>query len=278
MEAVKKLALDATKKEFEVKKERKQLFQYAQAHQRYDWVEQLAQLQFQRAILLMKEVRQDRKEYAKNIRLGRKVEAFKVIKKYGVDFVADDDGATGFMVALHHGHEVMINEFIQLRASLLVKDKLDKTVANYLLSGYLLNIVQKKQTASLSILNRFWRLVNPHSLAYETSNRKFQVNSHSMVYFLLVLMRSVDDINHNKAIYMKGKPEEKKITAFTMDDMVHYAALVPDDILPPYRKNRQYINSVLSSNEIGRQDFTNCKMAFARVERGVYVVNINIRW
>jgi hypothetical protein len=278
LEVVKNLALDPAKKEFEVKKERKQLFQYAQAHQRYDWVEQLAQLQFQRAIVLMKEVRQDRKEYAKNIRLGRKVEAFKVIKKYGVDFVTDDDGATGFMVALHHGHEVMINEFNQLRASLLVKDKLDKTVANYLLSGYLQNIILKKQTASLSILNRYWRLVNPHSMAYETSNRKFQVNSHSMVYFLLVLMRSVDEINHKRAIYRKGKPEERKLTAFTMDDMVQYTGFVPDDILPTYRKNRQYINSVLSSNEISRQDFTNCKMAFARVERGVYVVNYNIKW
>ena len=226
----------------------------------------------------MKEVRQDRKEYAKNIRLGRKVEAFKVIKKYGVDFVTDDDGATGFMVALHYGHEVMINEFIQLRASLLVKDKIDKTVANYLLSGYLQNIILKKQTASLSILNRYWRLVNPHSMTYETSNRKFQVNSHSMVYFLLVLMRSVDEINQHKAYYRKGKPDEKKMTCFTMDQMENLSGLVPDELLPSYRKKRQYINSVLSSNEISRKEYPNCKMAFVRIDRGVYVVNYNIKW
>lgn len=54
LETILLLALDRTKKEHEVKKERKQLFQFALHHQRYDWIEQLAQLQFQRAILYMK--------------------------------------------------------------------------------------------------------------------------------------------------------------------------------------------------------------------------------
>ena len=61
-------------------------------------------------------------------------------------------------------------------------------------------------------------------------------------------------------------------------DMVKYAELIPDVILPAYRKNRQYINSVLSSNEINREEFSNCKMAFSRVERGIYVVNPLINW
>jgi hypothetical protein len=91
-------------------------------------------------------------------------------------------------------------------------------------------------------------------------------------------MRSVDEINHKRAIYRKGKPEERKLTAFTMDDMVHYAGLIPDEILPLYRKNRQYMNSVLSSNEINRFEFPNCKVAFTRIDRGVYVVNNNIKW
>ena len=65
---------------------------------------------------------------------------------------------------------------------------------------------------------------------------------------------------------------------FIMDHMVQYAELVPDEILPPYRKKRHYINSVLSSNEIGRGEFSNCKMAFSRVQRGIYVVNPLIKW
>jgi hypothetical protein len=91
-------------------------------------------------------------------------------------------------------------------------------------------------------------------------------------------MRSVDEINQHKAYYRKGKPEEIKMSCFPMDVIVTSAELIPDDILPPYRKNRQYLNSVLSSNEISRKEFPNCKMAFIRIERGVYVVNYNIKW
>ena len=66
----------------------------------------------------MKELKQDRKEYIKDIRLGRKTEALRVVKKYGIDFRADDEGATGLMLALYHGQDELIPELIQLRASL----------------------------------------------------------------------------------------------------------------------------------------------------------------
>lgn len=279
LETIKQAALDPGKKEKEVKKERKQLFQYAHAHQRYDWIEQLAQLQFQRAIALMKEVKQDRKEYSKSIRLGRKPEALRVIKKYGADFRADDNGATGLMLALYHGQDELISELLKLRVSVLLKDKSDQIGANYLLSGILQNIIQRKpQTATLPTLVRFWRLINPNSLTYETFNRQFQANSHSMVYFLIMLMRCLDEIHPKKAIYQKGTPDEKTTAFFNMDDMVSYAALMPDEILPPYRKKRQYINSVLSSNEINRAGFPNCKMTFTRIQRGTYVLNHKINW
>ena len=279
LEMIKQLALDPSKKENEVKKERKQFFQYALAHQRYDWIEQLAQLQFPRAMTLMKELRQDRKEFVKNIRLGRKAETLKVIKKYGIDFRADDEGATSLMLALYHGQSELVSELLRLRASLLIKDRQDKSSVNYLLTGYLQNIIQQKpQTATIATLYRFWRLINPNSLTYETYNRQFQVNSHSMVYFLIILMRCLNELHPEKAIYKKGAPDEKIMAFFNMNDMVKYAELIPDEILPPYRKNRQYINSVLSSNEIGRAGFPNCKMTFTRVNRGAYVVNHEINW
>jgi hypothetical protein len=239
----------------------------------------LAQLQFERAISLMKELKQDRKEYIKNIRLGRKTEALKAVKKYGIDFRADEEGATGLMLALYHGQNELIPELIKLCASLLIKDQQDKFGANYLLSGFLQNILQRKpQTATISTLKRFWSLINPNSFTYETCNRQFQANSHSMVYFLIILMRCLNELHPKKATYQKGTPDEKTMAFFNMDDMVKYAELIPGEILPPYRKKRQYINSILSSNEICRAGFPNCKMAFTRIDRGAYVVNHEINW
>ena len=279
LEQVRQLALDPSKKEAEVKKERKQLFQYAVTHQRYDWVEELAKLQFQRAILLMKELKQDKKEYARNIRLGRKKEAFTFVKKYGIDFRVEEEGVTGLMLALQYGQAELVTEYIQQRASLIQKDNSGKMAADHLLTSIINYFAHRKpnDTPQPAIL-RFWSTVQPNSLTYETYNRQFQASSHSMVYFLILLMRCVDEMHNRKAIYQKGKPEEKTVACFTMDDMERLAQIIPEEILPPYRKKRQYINSVLSSNEIGRAEFPNCKMAFARVERGVYVVNIQINW
>ena len=279
LEQIKQLALDSSKKEHEVKKERKQIFQYAVTHQQYDWVEQLAQLQFQRAILLMKELRHDKKEYAKNIRLGRKKEAFEFVKKYGIDFRVEEEGVTGLMLALQYGQSEMVAEFIQQHASLSQKDNLGKMAIDHLLAVVIKNAGQKKPNSiPLSSVVHFWSSIQPISITYETYNRQFQASSHSMVYFLLILMRCVDEMHNRKALFKKGTPDEKRISCFMMDHMVHYVEMVPDEILPPYRKKRQYINSVLSSNEIGRAEFPNCKMAFSRVERGVYVINPLISW
>jgi len=77
---------------------------------------------------------------------------------------------------------------------------------------------------------------------------------------------------------MKGTPEEKRLACFSMDDFEKYLNLIPDEILPVYRKKRSYINSVLSSNEFNRSGFSNCKMAFMRVDRGIYTINAEIKW
>lgn len=63
-----------------------------------------------------------------------------------------------------------------------------------------------------------------------------------------------------------------------MEDIVQYTERIPDEILPPYRKNRQYINNLLSSNEASRAEFPNCKLTFGRFERGVYVIDTSIKW
>jgi len=54
-----------------------------------------------------------------------------------------------------------------------------------------------------------------------------------------------------------------------MDDFMDYIELMPDSILPPYRRKRQYVNSILSKNEIDRHDRYN-RQLFKRKSRGCY--------
>ena len=271
LEIICERALDPSLKEAEVKRERKLLFQYAINHRCYDWVDGLARLQFQRAILYMKELRANRKEYEKNLRLGIKPKIQTMIQKYGVDFT-NDDNASGLMIALHHGQAEISLYLISQGASTTLSDKTKRIAADYLLDSYLKNKKSKQkqfQLADEQTLLQCWEKVRPPALVYEFGKRQFRVGSHSMLFFLIVLMRNITNTRN----YIDSKDEAKdKIPVFTMDDLIQYTALIPDEIMPPYRKKRTYINSIMASNEKSK-DSPYCKEAFLRVQRGFYILN-----
>jgi len=271
LEMVCERALNPALKEAEVKRERKQLFQYAINHRRYDWVEALAHLQFQRAILYMKELRADRKEYEKNLRLGNKSKIQSVIQKYGVDFT-NDDNTSGLMIALYNGQVELALHLLAQGASTTLSDKSQRTAVDYLLNSYLKNRKSKQKQSSLAdgqTLMQCWEKVCPQALIYEFGNRQFRTGSHSMLFFLIILMRNISETRY----FLNNQNEKReKQPVFTMDELVDYTALIPDKILPPYRKKRTYINSVLALNEISK-DSPYCKIAFIRVQRGLYILN-----
>jgi len=280
LEIILKLALDPAKREHEVKKERKQLFQYAFHHQRFDWIEQLAQLQFQRAMLLMREVRQHRKDFGKNIRLGRRQDVLATIEKYGISFTAEE-GATGLMLALHHGQHELATELLKRNASIRQTDQNGWMAIDHLMQGYYKNTLLKhQQMAGLQTLRQFWHLAKPPAIVLEVYNHQLQIGGNSMLYFLVIAMRTMQATQANK-VKITFPGEDKRVVmagAFDMNDVVKMASLLPDEILPPYRKNRSYINSVLASNEISRRGQPGCKMVFERMQRGWYIVKPNIVW
>jgi hypothetical protein len=58
----------------------------------------------------------------------------------------------------------------------------------------------------------------------------------------------------------------------SMDDVTDICAKFPDNILSEFRKKRQYLNAILSKNEVDRIDPYGKKL-FLRIGRGVYVLN-----
>ena len=271
LETVRERALDPVLKETEVKRERKLLFNYAVHHHRYDWIDALARLQFQRAILYMKEVRAIRKEYEKNVRLGIKQKVQTITQKYGVDFTNEDD-ASGLMLALKYGQADLAVSLISQGASTTLSDKSQRLAVDYLIDSYLKNKRSKQkqpQIADDQTLTRCWDKIRPQALVYEYGNRQFRAGFHSMLFFLIIMMR-----NNNNTFYSLNSNDKStpKTPVFTMDDLMKCAAWIPDEILPPYRKKRSYINSIMALNEINKESPYN-KAAFYRVDRGKYILN-----
>ncbi|MEO5582967.1 MAG: UvrD-helicase domain-containing protein, partial [Saprospiraceae bacterium] len=189
LEALVHRALDTSKKEQEVFKERKQLFQYAFYHQRYDWIETLAKLQLQRAILFMKEYRMHRKEFAKNIRLGNLSGALIYLNKYGSGST-DEEGHTGIMLSAWHGQPTLVSELLKRNGSINAFDKKEFLALHYLFDGYFkTTILKHQQYANAVHFKQLWFVLRPHAMTIKLPERQIQLNGHSMAFFLLILMQ-----------------------------------------------------------------------------------------
>jgi hypothetical protein len=275
LEEIKLLALDPAKKEHEVKKERKQLFQYAVTHHSIHWIDQLAKLQFQRALLYMKELRNDGKEYAKSCRLGRKEEVKQVVQKYGADFAAPDTSLTGLMMTLYYGQNAVADLLLQSEATVNKQTTQGLLALDYLLQGYYKTTLYRQPLlAGKKMLTQYWNVVKPSSIVVIENNRRLVISSHSMVFFLMACMRCVEkELPQKITIKFHDATRADLVRGvFTMDDVMKFVECMPDEILPEYRKQRAYVNSILASHEIDKENPYN-KMLFKRIKRGCYVLN-----
>jgi len=146
---------------------------------------------------------------------------------------------------------------------------------DYLLQGYYKNVIYRHAfVAGKNTLLKYWHRVKPSSIAIQFDRRRLDIGSHSMAFFLLVCMRCIEQEMGEK-VRIKYQDENKceQITGvLSIDDVMRFVECIPDEIFPLYRKQRQYVNSVLSLHEVERESPYNKKL-FARVKRGSYIVN-----
>jgi hypothetical protein len=86
-----------------------------------------------------------------------------------------------------------------------------------------------------------------------------------MEFFMLNLMI---------ALFYRVMPKKMtyRLEGFSTQDFIAAVQHIPDSILPERRKQRAYLSSILSKNELGKDDKHNRKL-FYRVLRGAYIFN-----
>ena len=278
LETIKSLALDPFKKEHEVKKERKQLFQYAQAHFKTELIDQLAKLQFQRAIIYMKELRQQSKEFVKACRIGKLDTIKQTTAKFGINFRDVDTKQTGLMMAALYGQENLISYFMTNNANVKLLSNDSLLAFEYLTLGFLKTVVKKEnQYCTQKQLIKFWHLLKPGTSTVLYENKKMVLNTHNMGFNLLSIMKAIDSIATGKVTVKFHETLRVPFTlaAFDMDDVEYILKFFPDEIMPAYRKKRQYANSILAQNEAYSNNQYG-KQLFLRAKRGVYFVNYDM--
>jgi len=108
----------------------------------------------------------------------------------------------------------------------------------------------------------------PAEITLQVEGRLLKLLRHTMEYTLLNLMM---------AFFNSLVPETWRLRneLFNAPVISHICMSFPDSVLPPHRKKRQYISSMLAKNERSRDDRYNRKI-FKRIKRGQYIINPNI--
>ena len=298
-EELKKVALNPDKTEQEVKRERKDLFRYAEARKNYDDIQQLADLRFVRAIAFIKQINEIRKNYDKACRLNRLPEVQKIVKEQGVDFKTKE-GLTGLLLAVQYANLQSVEFFINKHANIQYKINDQNALQLAIKATYRYELLKDRgQKNDTLFLKNVYNKLKSKSISCYTSDKLVKIGNHLMefylVNFLVAAQSEIVQKKQKKAISMFSDIELNYISrerremllnsqlkapetnAVKMDDLMAFIEKMPKQILPEYRRKRQYVNSILASNEVDRAFIYNKKL-FKRIARGCYVLNPDIRF
>ncbi len=262
-------ALDPTKTEQEVKRERKDLYKYAESRKRIDDIRSLAELKFQRAILFMQDYKKTQKEFTKNIRVENLGNITKAINTFGTDFRCFEEEMTGLIYAVKLNSDKMIDFFLQQEVDILAKDSIDFNAFQHFLRIYVeenrrFQKQNAKQTSVQTSKNRLFKYfdqLRPQHIKFQVGEHMVKLNPTSMLYFMIYALKIISKI-----------PNFRTQEGFAIADFVDFFEFLPDAIIPEKRKKRQYINSLLANNEVER-DYMYNRFIFKRVGHGIYNIN-----
>ncbi len=115
------------------------------------------------------------------------------------------------------------------------------------------------------LIGLVYHRLRPESLRVKTGNRLVKLSSHQMEFFILNFMIAL----LREITTFKIKED---LPGFETADSLAAVGHYPAQVMPEYRKQRQYISSILAKNEIVRQDPYN-RQIFLRIRRGYYIIN-----
>ncbi len=180
-------------------------------------------------------------------------------EQYGVDF-RNTFNQTPLMIASRLGNDGLVQELIERGAD-------TELVNNAGFNAFRIALEQALDSKKYSTnkLAAVYRLLEPDSLDIQVDGRLIKLDNRLMEFLMLNLMMAMFYTRLGEKVARMGN-------AFQSVDFVEMLEHFPDRLLPARRKKRAYISSILSKNEISRDDRYNRKL-FWRVKHGQYIIN-----
>ena len=181
------------------------------------------------------------------------------LRKYGPDF-RNEYNQTPLMLAAMAGAPQLIELLSELGADNKALDNQGHNALQLAILQSYLHSAYAEQT-----LARVYPLLKTDSIKVKVFDRLVKIDERLMEYFMLNYMLALlSEIISYKAL--------NDFPGFETADFLQAIERYPDTIMPRYRKQRPYLSSILSKNEIERDDRYN-KHLFIRVRHGYYLPN-----
>jgi hypothetical protein len=240
------------------KKARLALFEYALVYEDRQIFNALSAVGFKPAQHPENGLRQLQQKYYLSYQAKNPIALYTQLGKFGVDF-RNPFNQTPLMVAVWLGNASLVEVLVVREANTALVDNNGLTAFQLAL-----NQAGKDEKYARHYLARLYEQLEPDSLSIQVDGKLVKLDKRGMEYFLSNLLI---------ALFYRVLPAKLiHQGAFTTQDIMDAVVHFPLDVLPARRKQRAYISSILSKNEMYGNDRYNRKL-FYRVRQGHYVFN-----
>jgi hypothetical protein len=235
------------------------LFEYALVYEDRNIINSLLKAEFKAAKHPDKGLQLLQQKHYSSYSFKKPDAVLKQVDQYGPDF-RNLFNQTPLMVAAWMGNTEVIKALFELGAD---TEKVDGNG----LTAFQIALAQtdRSETYAKKKLADIYEQLEPTSTSIQVDGRLIKLDKHSMEFFMLNLMI---------ALFYRVMPKKMtyRLEGFSTQDFIDAVQHIPDSILPERRKQRAYLSSILSKNEISKDDKHNRKL-FYRVLRGAYIFN-----
>ncbi|MBS9780123.1 MAG: AAA family ATPase [Moraxellaceae bacterium] len=129
--------------------------------------------------------------------------------------------------------------------------------------------IKDKQKYAKNVLPELYDWLAPNEISVQTQGRLVKLAKHTMEYFLFNIMQALLITQRSLSTSRYKQPY------FDTASLLQAIEFLPESILPKYRRKRQYLTSILSKNEVSRNDPYN-RQLFLRIATGKYIIHPEI--
>ena len=252
------------------KKDKKELFDYVLTYNLSLLQEKLIDHNFKPASRIQEAKTHYHRIYQLKYQPNQAKIFWKDADRYGVDF-RNQFNQTPLMISCRTGNAALATELLDKGANPMLSDNTGHMAFHHLW----MYLLEKKQT-EVGEFARIYRRLEPDSMNVKVNNRLVKLGSHQMEFFHFnFIFATIPIWPSYKATNTLGTPSYSGIFPdmdFESLDIVFGTELLPDFIMPEYRKQRPYISSMLAKNELSRDGDYNHKL-FLRIKTGHYLIN-----